>query len=144
MEYVLDDAYDKPTHISYLEMATVAGGFDSIKLAIWGREGNYPHFHFYRGLDPNEGIPSKGKGGGCILFEEEKYFLHGSHKDSMDTREIRSLINFLNSKNELGHTVWKYMIYLWNTNNPQVVQVDLNTPIPEYYHNMPNVVVKTR
>ena len=141
-EYVVDPTQKDHVDVAYLEMAAVGGGFMSIKLAVWGNEGNYPHFHFYKGVKPNAGIPNKGKGGGCILFKEAKYFLHGTHKDTMNRNEIEALIEFLKSTHEIGITVWKYMIFLWNDNNPNSIQVDPDTEIPEYYSNMPNIKKK--
>jgi hypothetical protein len=122
------------------EMAAVKGGFMSIKLAAWGREGNYPHFHFYKGVAPDDGIPNGGEGGGCILIKKERYFIHGTHQDTMNRDEIEALIKFLNSTHpSLGVSIWRYIITLWNDNNPNSVQVGLDTPIPPYYHNMPSV-----
>ena len=40
----------------FSEMVTVKGGFMSIKIAIYGSEGRYPHFHFYKGIAPEQGI----------------------------------------------------------------------------------------
>lgn len=58
---------DTPIDGTFFEMAAVKGGFMSIKLSVWCDEGKYLHFHFYHGVGPDQGVPNKGHGGGCIL-----------------------------------------------------------------------------
>ena len=78
------------------EMATVAGGFINIRLAVNGDEGNYPHFHFYHNTPANKGIKNKGHGGGCLMIKEPLYFIHGSHTETLGNDEIQPLMEFLN------------------------------------------------
>jgi len=134
--------------INNCDCVTISGGFESIKLAVYDKEGTgYPHFHFYHGLKPEGGIPgSKKSGGGCICFKEAAYFTHSNHKDTMDNSEIKSLIKFLNSiyKKEFGITVWQYMITVWNDQNPNCTQLPLDLSIPKYYASMPTVQAKNK
>jgi hypothetical protein len=122
-----------------MEMSQVKGGFMGIKLAAWGREGNIPHFHFYRGISPNKGVPDNAiRSGGCICIKEAAYFIHGRHRDTMRPREIKGLIEFLKMPHvELSKiSNWEYILATWNGANPYSVQVDVNTPIPAYTSNM--------
>jgi hypothetical protein len=42
------------------EMITIEGGFNNIRLAVWSNEGKRPpHFHFYKGVKPEQEIPYK-------------------------------------------------------------------------------------
>ena len=122
------------------EMATCKGGFESVKLAVYGSEGEgYPHFHFYQGLSPESGIPNKGQGGGCILFKDAKYFIHGTHRSTLERNEMKKLIPFLKQKHLIYNVQnWIYLITEWNTNNPYAY-VDPLTPIPPYHIGMPSV-----
>ena len=119
------------------EMAAIKGGFKNVKLAVWGSEGNgYPHFHFYRGVAPNAGIPNKGQGGGCILFEKPNYFHHKTHTEYLTKRESKELVPFLKAKHETGGTNWQFILGTWNGANPGMKQFPMDTPIPNYKYDM--------
>lgn len=121
-------------------MATVGGGFDSIKLSVYDNEGTIPHFHFYKGIAPENGINYKKRsGGGCICILTAEYFIHGKHNETMKKKEVEDLIKFLKAKSAMGVSNWKYIIKLWNDNNPNQKQVLIDTPIPEYKHDMKSI-----
>lgn len=144
LEMILDseipllEAAAEQSHL-FTEFAAVKGGFNSIKLGVFEGEGQIPHFHFYKNRAPEKGIPKDARsGGGCICFETPNYFLHGSHKETMDRKEIKGLIDFLKKKHETLKSVtnWEYMVSLWNDNNPDQKQISMDIPIPEYKSNM--------
>lgn len=143
-----DKLFEEAVSKSHLfcEMASVKWGFESIKLGVFEDEpGNIPHFHFYRGIAPEKGVPKNARsGGGCICIEKPNYFIHASHKDTMSIKEIKGLIEFLNSphKSITNITNWEYIISLWNDNNPMRKQVPLNIPIPKYKNDMESVTEK--
>lgn len=92
----IEESYEEAE--PYFEMAQVKWGFMSIKLAIYGKEGSYPHFHFYKECAPEKGIPEEKKaGGGCLCIESANYFIHGTHTEKMNPKEINGLIAFLKS-----------------------------------------------
>lgn len=130
----------------FLEMATIKWGFMSIKLAIYGDEGSgYPHFHFYKNLKPEEGVPASYRsGGGCLAIESTNYFVHGGHQEKLDSKEINGLITFLNEKNKTIDSItnWEYIIALWNDNNPEQKQLSMDLPIPDYRSDMDTVQEK--
>ena len=142
-QIILENEYNK-THNIY-QLAAVGGGFKSIRLAVYGKEGMIPHFHFYKGVSPKQGIPEgpDEKDNGCICILEPKYFIHPGHKEKMNRDEIKTLMEFLKSPmpNGLG-TKWNHIITLWNENNPMCTQVSYDTPIPEYKHNMGSILAK--
>jgi len=85
-----------------------------------------PHFHFYK-----SGIVTN-TGGGCLTMKEERYFNHGTHTETLNSKEAKYLMKYLKSKpNGMDITVWHFMIYSWNANNPNS-KIDINTPIPDY------------
>ena len=130
----------------FCEMATVKGGFMSIRLSVFENEGMIPHFHFYKGIAPNKGInKSKRSGGGCICFMEPKYFSHATHDETMTSKEIKGLIEFLKAPHEIIKEIsnWKYMLTLWNSeNDDKKYQIPMDTPIPEYKSDMENAIGK--
>jgi len=98
-----------------------------LTLGIFINEGSIAHFHFYK----RRGVPSKGTGGGCLMFLENKYFNHDTHTEVLKPKELKTLVEFLKSPYEdiPSITVWKYLVTLWNSNNP-TYRIDPNTPIP--------------
>lgn len=122
------------------EMAAIAGGFINIRLAIYGNEGNYPHFHFYHNTPANQGIKNQGYGGGCLMIKEPIYFIHGSHTETLGNDEIEPLLKFLNSKYvnpKIDMTNWQYLVHLWNENNPRtIVNGERCNAPPPYVKNM--------
>lgn len=138
-----DDVLDMEIEDSYFEMAQVKWGFMSIKLAIYGKEGDgYPHFHFFKGCAPEKGIPeNKKNGGGCICIESANYFIHGAHKDTMEPKEIDGLIKFLKAPHKTLKKItnWEYIVDEWNQNNPDSRQLPIDLPIPNYKSNMKSV-----
>ena len=127
----------------FMEMATVKWGFMSIKLAIYGKErSGYPHFHFFKGLKPEGGIPDEYRnGGGCLCIESPNYFIHENHVDTLTPKEIKGLIKFLREQNKTFKSIsnWEYIIGQWNDNNPEEKQIPMDTPIPDYKSNMSSV-----
>jgi hypothetical protein len=125
-----------------VEMATIKGGFMSIRLTVFEDEGpGYPHFHFYKGIAAsNRGIPrEKRQFGGCICFKEAAYFAHRKHKETMTPKEIDALIEFLNAKYNDSMTNWQFMIEMWNSQNDELKPLPSDLPIPEYKSNMPTI-----
>ena len=124
-----------------LDICMVSSGFIDIRVVIMMNEAvkRRPHFHFYQGCAPEKAIRKNGYGGGCILIKEPMYFTHGSHKATMSSKEIDGLMEFLKSTHKLGVTVWAYIIDLWNSNNPNCPQVDIDQPIPPYKSDMESI-----
>lgn len=139
-ENILDMEIDD--YESYYEMAQVKWGLMSIKLAIYGKEGSYPHFHFYKECAPEKGIPEEKKAsGGCLCIESANYFIHGTYTEKMNPKEIEGLIEFLKSphKSLKKITNWEYIVDEWNQNNPDQKQLPVDLAIPDYRSDMNSI-----
>lgn len=108
------------------EMAQVGKlDIDNIEIWVWPNEGGYePHFHFWntdRTID------------GCIKLETNEYFPHGRYRSTLNSKQRKMLVKFLNSpaKNFPGLTNWNVVIGMWNSSNSQK-PVDLDAPMPDY------------
>ena len=92
---------------------------------VYGEQRPQKHFHFYRGKDR--------KAGGCIRLDVSEYFPHDGHIDTLDKKEIKELILFLNDTNsETGLSNWKTILAIWNMQNSNYPKIDTNAPIPPY------------
>jgi hypothetical protein len=118
-DYILEmSSYVVPTHIM------------TMVLAIYGKEGSIPHFHFYRGTK----VPKGGKGGGCLRFDKPTYFQHKTHLDTLNSNEKRRLKKFLKSEHpneKINMSMWEYFINIWNESNPDF-QINRHIPVQEY------------
>lgn len=105
------------------EMARIGNTSDNIEIHIYGKEGHIPHFHFY---------DKKTNRMGCIRLDKPEYFSHGKrYTDKLTSKEIKNLIDFLNEEHKaLPITNWKYLVVLWNDNNPNY-SIDI-LPMPNY------------
>lgn len=125
----------------YSEIAVMNGDFNDIKLVVYAGENEKPHFHFYKehASDGTAPIEYRRKGG-CLCFDEAKYYVHGEHTETMTDDEISEMVKFLESTNIHGAKRWKEVIFLWNTNNPEKTQIPYDTPIPHYESGMSSFV----
>lgn len=125
----------------FFEMSSIRGGFKNIKLAVFGGEGDLPHFHFFHNVAADRGIPQeKAKGGGCLCILEPKYFMHSGHTETLTSDEIKELIKFLKSPmKNIDISIWTYIINLWNDNNEDRTQVPIDAKIPNYHSGMDNI-----
>jgi len=97
---------------------------NTISLWIYGEKRPMKHFHFYRGKDR--------KAGGCIRLDKPEYFPHDGHTDTLGEDEVLDLVKFLQTVNpEGGWTIWKTILFLWNTQNLDC-KIEMNAPIPPY------------
>lgn len=105
------------------EMAEI-GRYKGLQIKIYGSEGPIPHFHFE---------DSKRKG--CICLKEAKYFKHGKYQDTLKTKELKDLVEFLKSPHKFfgkyGMTNWQVICVYWGDNNLDY-QVDVELPMPNY------------
>ena len=110
---------------SLTEMAQI-GDFSDYTIYVYAKEANIPHFHFKT---------RDGKKEGCIKIKEPDYYIHNKYRQTLNTREIKDLINFLKSSVKLfgGQevTVFEQIVDNWNTNNPQFAIKDY-FEMPDY------------
>lgn len=118
-------------HISdiyYVQLQKVEGIIQNKKVYIKVHlsEGlNIPHFHI-RKFNSNSDSSDC-----CIKIKENKYFIHGCHNLTLNSKELKILNLFLNKKHEKANcTNWQAIIKLWNKLNND--NIDINLPIPDY------------
>lgn len=111
------------------EMAKV-GTFDDVDVLVWSNDpGKIPHFHI---------IDSNSRGNEfhcCIEIKNPKYFFHDGKEDTLNSRDIKDLIKFLNSssnsKRFSSFTNWQVLVTLWNMNNSDI-EIDEDIEMPDY------------
>ena len=104
------------------EMARV-GTFNKYNVSVYSGEGNIPHFHFYN-IETNTQ--------GCIRIDKAEYFSHNGKEAKLNSRQIKDLIEWLNSKHGfLKITMWEYILVLWNDNNINN-QIKTQISMPDY------------
>ena len=98
--------------------------------------GNIPHFH-YKKKDSIKDYT-------CICLKEAKYFYHEDKQRTLNKRERKDLVEFLNSKTLKYRgdiTNWEYLLDAWNSNNSSVL-VEPNLPMPNYLELKKKDVIK--
>jgi len=86
--------------------------------------GDIPHFH-YRKKGTWEGHT-------CIRLDKPEYFQHGDKQATLNSKQRKELVKFLQSKptrTTRFSTNWEYLLDAWNANNSNVeIPVDLIMP----------------
>ena len=110
-----------------MEMARV-GFFDEYEIYIHTDDpGNIPHFHIWD-------AETKGnKYHTCIRIDKPEYFHHTGKEDTLNSKDKKDLVKFLNSKpkNKRYNTNWEYLVSMWNDNNSKI-NVDEDIEMPDY------------
>jgi hypothetical protein len=104
----------------------------NVIIAVGGDEGNIAHFHYFR----NEIDWKSWKNSACFMFEENKYFDHGTHTSTLRQKEMKWMVDVLNARcRDIPQmTNWQYLVMLWNDNN-DLYEIPFKTPMPDYdYH----------
>lgn len=103
------------------EMARI-GFIDNLEVLIWTDDpGNIPHFHI-------RDILTKGKKFHCrVQIDRPEYFKHTGKEDSLNSKQKKNLVNFLNSTSKLGGIEiknWDKVVMYWNDNNSNLILPD--------------------
>ena len=109
-----------------MEMASI-GDIDS-QLTIIIRmndPGNIPHFH----IVDKQTLGSKFHT--CVKIEYAEYFHHTGKEDVLNTKQRKSLVNYLSAINKRGLSNWEYLVTTWNYNNSGM-NIDEDIPMPDY------------
>ena len=107
------------------EMATI-GNMDNTLCVIirMNDAGNIPHFHVMDRSTLGRQFHT------CIKIETPEYFHHTGKEDILNSKQRKSLVEFLQSSNRKG-TKWEMLVDLWNINNSTML-VDDNIEMPDY------------
>lgn len=108
-----------------LEMAQI-GTFGKYTIIVWTNDpGNIPHFHVIDSATRGNSFNT------CIKIESAEYFHHEGKEDTLNTKERKELLKFLNSKDKWGEQNWVVLLKEWERNNSKT-SIDINLPIPDY------------
>ena len=117
----MEESHDK----MLLEMATIGNMDNTLCIIIrMNYAGNIPHFHI---MDRST-LGSKFHT--CIKIETPEYFHHTGKEDILNSKQRKSLVEFLKSSHRKG-TKWEMLVDLWNINNSTMI-VDDNIDMPDY------------
>lgn len=89
--------------------------------------GNIPHFHIWDRASRGEEFHT------CICIHKASYFHHTGKENTLNSKQRKSLIDFMNDKykQDENKTNWRHLLELWNDNNSNVV-VSLDLEMPNY------------
>ena len=120
VESFMEDDYDM-----LYEMATI-GNMDNTLCVIirMNDAGNIPHFHVMDRTTLGRKFHT------CIKIEAPEYFHHTGKEDVLNSKQRKSLVDFLQSSHRKG-TKWEMLVDLWNINNSTMI-VDDNIDMPDY------------
>ena len=108
----------------FFEMAQI-GGIDN-ELVVYVRSndpGNIPHFHIVDKTTLGRKFHT------CVKIESPEYFHHTGKEDTLNSKQRKLLVNFLNSMTPLEKSHWEFLLLTWNTNNSnRKLRMDLSMP----------------
>ena len=95
------------------EMARV-GFLDDLEICVYTDDGgNIPNVHI-------RDVATRGRNfDACVKLESPEYFDHGSHTDTLSTKQKQQLNDFMNKAPAKGvfRTNYEKAVYVWNDNN---------------------------
>lgn len=108
-----------------LEMASIGNIDNTLCVVIRMNDaGNIPHFHIMDKSTLGKKFHT------CVKIETPEYFHHTGKVDVLNSKQRKSLVEFLKSSHRNG-TKWEMLIDLWNINN-STIKVDDNIDMPDY------------
>lgn len=108
-----------------LEMASIGNIDNTLCVVIRMNDaGNIPHFHIMDKSTLGKKFHT------CVKIETPEYFHHTGKVDALNSKQRKSLVEFLKSSHRNG-TKWEMLIDLWNINN-STIKVDDNIDMPDY------------
>ena len=113
-----------------IEMATIGKTADSYKIAVFGKEGNIPHFHYFDASTDGDKFHS------CIRLDKAEYFIHPGKEDKLNSKQRKELVKFLCQKyrnKKINMSNWEFLLNAWNSENENSIQLDDNMSMPDYF-----------
>ena len=108
-----------------LEMAQI-GTFNKYTIIVWTNDsGNIPHFHIVDSSTRGEEFHT------CIKIEKPEYFHHTGKVDVLNSKERKSLVDFLKNPIDEDISNWEFLIMTWNSNNLNK-KLSKKIPMPDY------------
>lgn len=90
-------------------------------IEVYGREGNsIPHFH----ITSTDNLFSC-----CICLFENKFFVHGKHRDTLNKKDWKVLDTWLRQTNSKDNTKtnWEYAKFIWIQQNSDNYRLNRKT-----------------
>ena len=110
----------------FFEMAQIGGIDNNLVAYVRSNDpGNIPHFHI---VDKST-LGSKFHT--CVKIESPEYFHHTGKEGVLNSKQRKSLVNFLNSLTPLEISHWEFLLLTWNTNNSNK-KLRMDLPMPDY------------
>ena len=97
-----------------LEMASIGNIDNTLCVVIRMNDaGNIPHFHIMDKSTLGKKFHT------CVKIETPEYFHHTGKVDVLNSKQRKSLVEFLKSSHRNG-TKWEMLVDLWNINNSTI------------------------
>ena len=114
--------------MNLFEMAKI-GVVNSFEIIIWTNDpSNIPHVHI------RDTSTHDDKFNCCVRLDKPEYFIHTGKENTLNSKQIKSLIEFFNDETNLGGyklTNWTKTLLYWNDNNSNI-ELDLLSEMPDY------------
>ena len=112
-------------HKILTEMSQV-GTFNKYTILVWTNDlGNIPHFHIVDTSTLGRSFHS------CVKIELPEYFHHEGKTDTLNSRQRKALVDFLEKPFDEDTSNWEYLIMTWNINGSGK-RLSKKMPIPDY------------
>lgn len=117
--------YQNIPQVEELSEMAACGNTNGLYIVIFTNDGGWiPHFHVFNNQNPKKSTIDV-----CLKIETPEYFKHDHHVDILNSKQIKQIIDFLNSERKPGITWWEHLIEIWNDNNSNSeIPEDLNMP----------------
>ena len=94
-----------------LEMAQIGNINKTLVIYVRSNDpGNIPHFHIVDKTTLGDKFHT------CIKIEISEYFHHEGKTDTLNSKQRKSLVDFLNKPFDEDTSNWEYLIMTWNIN----------------------------
>jgi hypothetical protein len=108
-----------------LEMAQI-GTFNKYTIIVWTNDSvNIPHFHIVDSSTRGEEFHT------CIKIEKAEYFHHSGKEGVLNSKQRKSLVDFLKKHFDEDTSNWEYLIMTWNANNSNM-KLSKKIQMPDY------------
>lgn len=101
-------------HYMHLDEMSRIGFMGNMDVLIYTDDMGYiPHFHIVDKATRGKEFDT------CVRLENNQYFLHGNHNDTLNSRQRKMLDDFMNapSRNVHYRNNYECAVNLWNDNN---------------------------
>ena len=116
----MEESYDM-----LYEMAQI-GTFNKYTIIVCTNDsGNIPHFHIIDSSTRGEEFHT------CIKIEKPEYFHHSGKEGVLNSKQRKSLVDFLKNSFDEDTSNWEYLIMTWNANNSNM-KLSKKMPMPDY------------